>query len=142
MLALNISKYNNNTLMSVLFCIRLLSIFNVLNGKLNWKYAVVQCNGFINDKTIRITLFLVSLPFYKKREIVSKKTWSGKGLSHPLRITGLILLSANLSNWEAKKLFEWDYLRKPIFLGIFVNHFKLHNNKMISLTFNFITALL
>ena len=133
MLALNISKYNNYTLMSVSFRKRLLSIFNVLNGKLNWRYAVAQCNGFINDKTINITLLLVPLPFYKKRRIVSKRTWSGKGLSHPLRITGLILLSANLSNWEAKKLFKWDCPRKPIFLGIFVNHFKLHNKKMISL---------
>ena len=61
------------------------------------------------------------------------KVKSEEIIGHSLRITGLILLSANLSNWEAKKLFEWDYLRKPIFLGIFVNHFKLHNNNMISL---------
>ena len=90
MLALNISEYKNNTLMSVSFRVRLLS--NCKQKNMKWER-----------------------------------------FKPPLRITGPILLSANLSNWEAKKLFEWDYLRKPIFLGIFVNHFKLHNNNMISL---------
>ena len=36
-------------------------------------------------------------------------------ISHSLKITELILLSANICNWETEKLFDWDYLRKPIF---------------------------
>ena len=53
-------------------------------------------------------------------------------ISHSLKKTGLMLLSENLCNWEAEKLFERDYLRKPIFLGLIVNHFKLHKNNMIT----------
>ena len=118
--------------------------FQCFEWQTKLKITVAQCNGFINDNMRGITLLHVSLLLHKKHKIVNKKHVVGKVycISNSLKIMGVIL-SANLSNWEAKKLFEWDCLWKPIFLGIFVNHFKLHNNNMITLKiFDFIPALL
>ena len=75
----------------------------------------------------------MSLPLYKKRQIVNKKHEVGKIYKPLPKNNGTYLIIRKLSNWETEKLFEWGYLRKPIFLGIFVNHFKLHNDNMITL---------
>ena len=55
-----------------------------------------------------LSLFIFARPcrYTKSAKLLIKNMKWQRYISHSLKVTGLILLSANLCNWEAEKLFE------------------------------------
>ena len=91
--------------------------------------------------SLGITVLLVFLPLYKKHKIVNKKMKWEMYISNSLKIMALYLQT--FLTGKPKALWMRLPLNFYFFLGIFVNHFKLHNNNMMQLKmFDFIPALL